>query len=183
MRAHLRHSARGHRRAGLIASSGAKRLRADGLGSEVPHMDAGAVARWFLDRWPEDVRASDALEQVATEFSCQGLELDHVGLCWGGDLIHTGTWRVREFVGTKWNLSRSEEAIANRINTYRVLLTRARYETIIWVPQGDPADKTRHPEELDQIAAYLQKCGASPLPDTPLPPPQPPAAQPHLFAS
>lgn len=159
MRAHLRMEARGNRRAGLVASSGAKRLRAEGLGSEVPHMDSGAVARWFLDHWPEDVRASDALEQVATEFSCQGLELDHVGLCWGGDLIRAAAWLVRDFTGTKWHLPRAPEAIANRINTYRVLLTRARYETVIWVPRGDAADVTRRPEELDRVVAYLMACG------------------------
>jgi hypothetical protein len=74
MRAHLHAACRGTRRCGLLASSGARRLRAEGLGVELAHMDAGAVARWFLDRWP-DVRASDALEVVATEFSAQGLEL------------------------------------------------------------------------------------------------------------
>jgi len=165
MRAHLRSASRGLRRCGLLASSGAKRLRADGLGSELPHMDAGAVARWFLDRWPEDVRASDALEQVATEFSCQGLELDHVGLCWGGDLIRAGGWRVRAFVGTRWNVARAAEAIDNRMNTYRVLLTRARYETVIWVPMGDNGDATRSPSDFDAVAGYLERCGISHLPE------------------
>ena len=163
MRAHLRQASRGLRRCGLLASSGAKRLRADGLGSELAHMDAGAVARWFLDHWPEDVRASDALEQVATEFSCQGLELDNVGLCWGGDFIHQRAWRVRAFVGTRWNVSRAPEAIANRVNTYRVLLTRARYETVIWVPVGDAADATRDIEEMDAVAAFLRACGIGEL--------------------
>ncbi len=166
LRRHLRSTVRGHRRAGLVASSGAKRLRADGLGAELPHMDAGAVARWFLDHWPEDVRASDALEQVATEFSCQGLELDHVGLCWGGDLIRTGGWLVRDFSGTRWLRPKAAESIANRLNTYRVLLTRARYETVIWVPEGDAEDTTRQPAELDAVAAYLQACGARRLDDT-----------------
>ncbi len=159
MRAHLRASARGYRRAGLVGSSGAKRLRADGLGAELPHMDSGAVARWFLDRWPEDVRASDALELIATEFSCQGLELDHVGLCWGGDLIRPKDWLIRDFVGTRWTRPKNAETIANRLNTYRVLLTRARYETVIWVPMGDPSDATREPAELDQVADYLIACG------------------------
>ncbi len=66
--------ARGTRRSGLVASSGARRLRAEGMGSVLPHQDEDAVARWFLDRWP-DVRASDALETAATEFAVQGLEL------------------------------------------------------------------------------------------------------------
>lgn len=176
LRRHLRAASRGLRRCGLVASSGAKRLRADGLGAELPHMDAAAVARWFLDRWP-DIRASDALETVATEFSCQGLELDHVGLCWGGDLIRTPTaWQAREFSGTRWHQARQAEAIANRINTYRVLLTRARYETLIWIPRGGADDITRQPAEADAIADFLRTCGARDLPqaapDEPATPPQ-----------
>jgi len=162
LRAVLRAEARGERRAGLVGSSGAKRLRADGLGVEVPHMDAGAVARWFLDRWPEDVRASDALETMATEFACQGLELDVVGLCWGGDMVRLGgAWQVRDFRGTKWQVARDGERLANRLNTYRVLLTRARYRTVIWVPRGDAADRTRSPAEMDAVAAFLRDCGAA----------------------
>jgi hypothetical protein len=166
LRAHLRASCRGRRRAGLVASSGAKRLRADGLGAEVPHMDASAVAHWFLDRWPADVRASDALEVVATEFSVQGLELDEVGLCWGGDLVRAGgAWKVRAFVGTAWQTRRTAEAIGNCVNTYRVLLTRARYGTAIWVPPGDPQDATRRPEDLDAVAAFLAACGVADMAD------------------
>ena len=123
-----------------------------------------AVANWFLDRWP-DVRASDALETVATEFSCQGLELDYVGLCWGGDLLRQGgRWAARRFAGTDWQQRRGADSIANRKNTYRVLLSRARYETVIWVPAGDAADVTRDPAEFDAIAEYLFACGARPLP-------------------
>lgn len=166
MRAHLRAACRGTRRCGLLASSGARRLRASGLGVELAHMDAGAVARWFLDRWP-DVRASDALEVVATEFSAQGLELDHAGLCWDADLVRVAgeaAWRVRSFRGTAWQVPRGAEAIANRVNTYRVLLTRARYDTVIWVPRGNPLDATRDPTLLDEVAAFLERCGARPLP-------------------
>ncbi len=170
LRAALRARARGLRRAGLVASSGAKRLRADGLGVELAHMDEVAVARWFLDRWP-DVRASDALETVATEFSCQGLELDHAGLCWGGDMVRGARgWRPRRFAGTAWQTIRNAETVANRVNTYRVLLTRARYESIIWVPRGDAADATRNPAEFDAIAAFLREAGARDLPEIPAAP-------------
>ena len=162
LRTALRAEARGNRRAGLVGSSGAKRLRADGLGVEVAHMDPNAVARWFLDRWPEDVRASDALETMATEFACQGLELDAVGLCWGGDLVRLGaTWQTRDFRGTAWQIVRAPDRRANRLNTYRVLLTRARYRTIIWVPRGNANDRTRPPAEFDAIADYLRACGAT----------------------
>ncbi len=167
MRAHLRAQSRGTRRCGLLASSGARRLRAEGLGVELAHMDAGAVARWFLDRWP-DVRASDALEVVATEFSAQGLVLDHAGLCWDADLVRVAgqaAWRVRSFRGTAWQVARDAEAVANRVNTYRVLLTRARYDTVVWVPRGDAGDATRDPAVLDGVAAFLARCGARALPE------------------
>jgi hypothetical protein len=171
MRGWLRAHARGLRRAGLLASSGAARLRAEGLGIELPHMDASAVAHWFLDRYPEDVRASDALEMLATEFSCQGLELDYVGLCWDADLIREAgraDWRVRNFRGTDWQLSRQPEAIANQINTYRVLLTRARYETVIFIPLGDDDDRTRKPAIYDATANFLLACGVRRLEQSPV---------------
>jgi DUF2075 family protein len=111
------------------------------------------------------VRASDALELPATEFACQGLELDAVGLCWGGDLTWAGGWLIRYFSGAKWNQTRKPDAQDFQINTYRVLLTRARAETIIWVPVGDQEDKTRDPESFERTANFLLQCGARPLPN------------------
>lgn len=160
LRARLRRACRGTRRSGLLCSSGARRLRAEGLGATLPHDDPSAVARWFLDRFP-DVRASDALEVAATEFFAQGLELDAAGLCWDGDLVWDGSaWQARAFRGTLWTRPRAAEKGLNKRNAYRVLLTRARYETVIWVPPGDPADPTRNPAALDRTADYLLSCGA-----------------------
>lgn len=163
MRRFLRSEARGFRRAGLVASAGARRLRAEGLGAQLATED---TARWFLDRWP-DVRASDALEVPATEYSCQGLELDLVGLCWGGDLIRgsSGGWTPRAFAGTRWNRVSGALDRAYVLNTHRVLMTRARYDTVLWVPPGDEADATRPASEMGAIAAYLLSCGARPLAD------------------
>ncbi|MBS1030072.1 DUF2075 domain-containing protein [Gluconobacter cerinus] len=168
LRKALRERARLTYRCGLIASSQAKRLRAEGLGAELAHMDSNAVAQWFLNRWvpDKDVRASDALETVATQFAIQGLELDFVGLCWDGDLIRTGypqRWQPRRFSGTTWQTVKSSEKALWSLNTYRVLLTRARYETIIWVPEGNPDDPTRCPETLNGIADFLLACGIEPL--------------------
>ena len=163
LRTALREAARGLRRAGLVASSGARRLRADGLGVELDHTDPQAVERWFLDRWP-DVRASDALETVATEFSIQGLELDIVGLCWGGDLLPAREgWTAQRFAGTAWRKTRHPERTANRTNAYRVLLTRARLETVIWVPCGAHVDPTRAPSTFDAVADRLLAAGVRPL--------------------
>jgi hypothetical protein len=162
MRHGLRRRVAGTRRAGLVCSSGAKRLVADGVWPKFDHLDDSTVANWFLKRWP-DVRASDALEMPATEFACQGLELDFVGLCWGGDLIWDGRWIVRNFAGTKWHYPKQRNAMDYCRNTYRVLLTRARYDTIIWVPDGDPSDPTREPRLFDQTYDFLVACGAAPL--------------------
>ncbi|WP_439578151.1 DUF2075 domain-containing protein, partial [Elioraea sp.] len=159
MRAALRVLARGERRAGLVRSSVAKRLRADGFGPEV---SGDEVAEWFLNRWP-DVRGSDALEVCATEYACQGLELDVVGLAWGNDFLPdpSGGWRARHFAGTRWHRAERDHAFIR--NTYRVLLTRARYETVIYVPRGDTADATRPPAEFEAIAAALAEAGVQEL--------------------
>ncbi len=151
------------RRAGLVGSSGARRLRAEGLGAVLLHQDEDAVARWFLDAWP-DIRSSEALEVLATEFCVQGLELDRVGLCWDADLVRVaGAWQARSFRASAWTLCRTAEACSNRVNAYRVLLTRARHGTIIWVPQGDTRDRTRDPTLYDGVAEHLLSCGAAPL--------------------
>ncbi len=166
LRAGLRAATLDGQRAGLVASAGAKRLRAEGLGAERPHMEPAPVARWFLDSWlrDRDVRASDALETVATQFSIQGLELDHVGLAWDGDLIRGPRgWVVRRFAGKSWQTAARPEKIDNALNTYRVLLTRARYGTIIFVPRGDARDPTRPPSVYDAIAGFLTECGVHSL--------------------
>ena len=160
MRANLRKLCRGQRRAGLIASSGAKRLHAEGLG-----VQTSEIEKWFLSTWP-DVRSSEALETFATEYDCQGLELDIVGMAWGGDLRrHDNNWAMAEFSGTRWNRVAKPENRRFISNTYRVLLTRARYETVIWVPRGsrmgtDHYDRTRDADEMDAIAEYLLACGS-----------------------
>lgn len=171
-RAALRGFARGRRRAGLLRSSGAKRLRGEGLAAEVPAED---VADWFLNAWP-DVRASDALEAAATEYACQGLELDVCGLAWGGDLVRGAAgWTARRFAGTRWQAERAEAHYV--LNTYRVLLTRARYETVVWVPRGSARDAsfhdvTRDAAEMDAVADFLLGCGAQALPAAATPAPR-----------
>lgn len=167
-RAALRDAARDVHRSGIVASAGARRLRAEGLGVELAHTEPDAVSAWFLNSWirDRDVRASDALEVTATQFSVQGLELDQVGLAWDGDLVRVpgrAAWEVRRFVGTAWQRAASPEKIAHRLNTYRVLLTRARYRTIVFVPRGDPADPSRQPATYDAIADFLAACGIAKL--------------------
>ena len=139
-------------------------------------MQVPAIEDWFLNDWP-DIRSSEALETFCTEYDCQGLELDAVGLAWGGDMLWQCGWQAREFSGRRWNRVGKPENRGFIRNTYRVLLTRARYETIIWVPAGSAAgdpffDSTRAATEMDAIADFLAACGARALPQ-PGPIPQP----------
>jgi hypothetical protein len=162
----LRASARGQRRCGLVASSGARRLRAEGLGVSLGADDLDGVAHWFL-RPPGDLRSSHALEVTANEYACQGLELDFAGVCWGGDLIwdaRSQTWMPRRLNGAVWQRVSEADSKNWSLNKYRVLLTRARLGTVIWIPEGDREDPTRSPERYDEIAAVLCEMGARSLP-------------------
>ena len=149
--------------AGLVASSGAVRLRPYGIEVSSGFRGSYQFEEWFL-RDAADVRSSSMLEVAATEFECQGLELDWVGICWGDDLTFDSTrngWTIRQFKGTKWLSVRDKTNRQFILNKYRVLLTRARRGMIIWVPRGDPRDPTRKPEPLEETARYLRACGVA----------------------
>lgn len=154
---------RGLRRCGLVASSGAIRLRANGLelSSGFRQGNRDLFVHWFLNL-PPDIRSSNQLEVAASEFECQGLELDWVGVCWGGDLsfdTSASTWVFRNFAGTKWQAVASAVDRTYLLNTYRVLLTRAREGTAVWVPRGDANDETHKCELFDATAEFLRNCG------------------------
>ena len=157
----LRDNARGSRRCGLVATSGARRLRAEGLGTTLSASELSSVAHWYLA--PRgDIRSSYALEVAANEYTCQGLELDYVGVCWDGDLVRSERedgWMCRRLSGSAWQEVRSPDMRRWVRNKYRVLLTRARLGTVIWVPKGAPADATRCPKTLDAVASYLTRAG------------------------
>jgi hypothetical protein len=159
----LRASTRGTRRSGLLASSGAARLRPYGI-------EVSAGFRKDID-WPHwftgprnDYRSSYGLEVAATEFECQGLELDKTCICWSWDLVMEESEFVPKTLrGRKWNNIKNSRAKNYAINKYRVLLTRAREGMIIWVPQGAPIDESRHDGPTDQTASFLLRCGIKEL--------------------
>jgi len=166
MRSKLRHESLGESRFGLVGSSEAERLRAEGLEPSGSFHRDYPWQHWYLaDR--SDVRSSYFCEVFATEFEIQGLELDWIGVCWGGDLIWDGTnWRERKFwkTGTpRWIYTKSESEKQYRRNAYRVLLTRARQGTVLFVPSGDEKDPTRSPLEMDRTAKFLLQCGVRSL--------------------
>lgn len=162
----LRQKARGTRRTGIVASSGGRRLKAagydpfHGLRGDSSQDELGA---WYLNS-PEDVRSSNFLEILATEYAVQGLEIDWVGVFWDADLRReNGNWDFKQFKGTKWQKVNDEQRKQFILNTYRVLLTRAREGMIIWLPNGDGIDSTRLPVYYNLTFEYLIECGINVL--------------------
>ncbi|TXC67828.1 DUF2075 domain-containing protein [Sphingorhabdus soli] len=151
----LRSRRRGNERAGLLASSNAARLKPHGIFVKAKI----EPEKWFLAD-VDDVRSSDALEDAATEFDVQGLELDWACLCWDANLRWIdGEWRTLQFRGSQWQSVNDPERQAYIANSYRVLLTRARQGLVIFVPNGDESDHTRPPSVYDSIFKFLASCG------------------------
>jgi len=151
----LKTRARGSERYGIVVSSQAERLKPHAIDVKSP-IDP---IHWFLDG-KEDVRSSYYLEDVATEFHIQGLELDWACVTWDADFRHTPDgWQHWSFVGDRWNRIRKPERQTYLKNAYRVLLTRARQGMVIVVPPGDHEDPTRKPEFYDPTFEYLREVG------------------------
>ncbi|MDD4689748.1 MAG: DUF2075 domain-containing protein [Eubacteriales bacterium] len=151
----VKDKAKGTQRYGMTASSGAKRLRKYGVWVQ-NKVDA---PNWFLNG-KDDVRSSYFLEETATEFDIQGLELDWAILCWDANLrFNNNHFEHFNFNGTKWQNVNSEANILYLKNAYRVLLTRARQGLIIFVPNGDSSDITMQPKFYDGIYNYLKEIG------------------------
>ena len=151
----VREQCQGTMRYGMLASSGALRLKPEGIfvKNEI------SVENWFLNG-KDDVRSSYYLEDVVSEFDIQGLELDYSIVAWDADFRFDGReWTYYNFVGNRWQNVASEERRLYLKNAYRVLLTRARQGMIIFVPKGSKTDVTRIPEWYDNIYNYLRSAG------------------------
>ena len=156
----LRAKRRGSERSGLLASSNAVRLKPHGIFIKAKI----EPAKWFLAP-SDDVRSSDALEDAATEFDVQGLELDWTCLCWDANFRREGeAWKTLQFKGTKWQTVNDEARQAYVANSYRVLLTRSRQGLVIFVPHGSSDDVTRQSDAYDGVFTYLLRCGFDALP-------------------
>lgn len=151
----LREQARGSERYGIVASSQAQRLKPHAIDVKSP-MDP---IHWFLDG-KDDVRSSFYLEDVATEFHVQGLELDWACVTWDGDFRYRPDgWEHWSFCGDRWNRIKKPERRGYLKNAYRVLLTRARQGMAIVIPDGDSADPTRNATFYDPTFLYLKQIG------------------------
>ncbi len=151
----IREHARGTERFGLVASSGAQRLKPHAIDVR---MEINPV-HWFLND-ADDTRSSYYLEDAATEFQVQGLELDWVCTVWDADLRFAGSrWKYHSFRGMKWNDVKKPTRQQYLLNAYRVLLTRARQGMVICVPRGEKSDPTRNSAYYDSTFEYLALIG------------------------
>ncbi len=154
-KAWVRERSQGTTRYGLLASSGALRLKPEGIfvKNEV------AVENWFLNG-KDDVRSSYYLEDVVTEFDIQGLELDYSIVAWDADFrFENGAWECYDFVGNRWNKVSNPDNRLYLKNAYRVLLTRARQGMAIFVPEGNIDDLTRDMRWYAGIYYFLRDIG------------------------
>ena len=87
---------------------------------------------------------------MATEFACQGLELDLPIVCWGDDMKWSGgAWRT-----PPQPRSTAENPHQLRVNSYRVLMSRGRDGMLLFVPPED---------QMSATAEALVESGAKPL--------------------
>ena len=151
----LKLRARGTERYGIMVSSQAERLKPHAIFVKAPT----DPIHWFLDG-KDDVRSSYYLEDVATEFDVQGLELDWACVTWDADFRYAKTgWTHKSFLGKTWKNIKDLERQKYQKNAYRVLLTRARQGMAIVVPAGDEEDPTRDPSFYDPTYEYLRRIG------------------------
>lgn len=155
--------------AGLVVSSKNRRLGVYGLTWPQQTRDFDAVS-WFTNKYPH-LKACSSFEIAATEYGCQGLELDRVGACWSWDLVPSSSgWKSRELnlERRKWRELQSDNLKSEYLrNAYRVLLTRSRLGMVIWIPKGDNQDPSRDPDEADEIFEVLCRAGCTPLLERP----------------
>jgi hypothetical protein len=151
----LKTRSRGSERTGIVVSSQAERLRPQGIHVKAP-MDP---VHWFLGG-KDDVRSSYFLEDVATEFHVQGLEVDWACVTWDADLrMGPNGWEHWSFKGNKWQRIHKPELQKFQLNAYRVLMTRARQGMVLVVPEGDKQDHTRQPAFYDKTYDFLASLG------------------------
>jgi hypothetical protein len=128
-------------RFGLLASSRDKALPEFGVQNGFNATKNFRPGPWYADD-ESSARSCRRLTDCVTEFGAQGLELDAVLLAWGTDL----QWTREAWSSAKTRKYKEQKRIKSvqqlRVNAYRVLLTRAREATVVFVPQLDELDGT-----------------------------------------
>jgi hypothetical protein len=131
-----RYEAEEDKRFGLLGSSKAKNLPIFGMNTSFQATRGFRPGPWYNDP-RTSLRSCCQLLEVATEFSCQGLELDFPIVGWDTDLVWDGVaWFAKS------GRTKAHDARQLRLNSYRVLLTRGRDGMAIFVPSISDLDAT-----------------------------------------
>lgn len=155
----VKENARPNERYGALASSKGQRLKPEALILLPPNSKKEQVIPWFLGD-KKKVNSSYYMEDVATEFQIQGLEIDWAVVAWDADFRYSEEgWKQYQFRGSKWTNIKKEEIRRYQINAYRVILTRARRGMVIYVPVGSDEDHTRKSEFYSSTYDYFKQIG------------------------
>jgi hypothetical protein len=126
------------KRYGILASSKDTSLPKYGILNGFQDTKRIKYARWYNNETGEE-GSSNNLQDVVTEFGCQGLEVDCALIAWGNDLLWDGNdWQMRK-LRPKF---KQHDPLGLRKNSYRVLLTRSRDEMVIFIPPEERFDST-----------------------------------------
>jgi len=162
----IKNNVEGTERPGMLATSRAQRL----IPFAIDSSKGVNEVRYFLDGKHSN-KSSYFLEDAASEFVCQGLELDYSLVCWDADVRYNrGSWHYYDSKniqqkGIVWQNNRASKQEAK--NAYRVLLTRARQGMVIFIPNGNyPPDETRKQEFYDGTYNYLKSLGIEEIEST-----------------
>ena len=138
-------------RFGIVASSRDKELKNWGVNNDFMSTQRLKLGPWFTEG-DEDPKSCRILDQSATEFGCQGLELDMALLAWGTDFLRNdGAWTNHDAKRyRRQGRTEVKDPFQMRVNAYRVLLTRGRDGSIIFVPQL---------ADLDETYDFFLQCG------------------------
>lgn len=130
-------------RFGLIASSKDKVLETFGVPNGYQETKRLKVGPWYgSDEDDYDGLSCRLLKTCVTEFGAQGLELDAALLGWGTDFIWTGTRWDNSHARGYLRSAQVRDPYQLRLNAYRVLLTRGRDGTVVFVPSTPSLDQT-----------------------------------------
>jgi hypothetical protein len=143
-------------RFGLLASSRDRLLKRFRVYNDFQSTKMVRFGPWYGDAEGDPSgRSCRLLQDCVTEFGAQGLELDAALVAWGADFrMHQGRWDSSGAARYQRSLATVRDSHQLRLNSYRVLLTRGREASVIFVPRVP---------ELEETADYLSMSGILPL--------------------
>ncbi|WP_373600707.1 DNA/RNA helicase domain-containing protein [Paraclostridium bifermentans] len=99
------------------------------------YIDSKDAGTWFL-------KECNYMNSAASEFACQGLEIDFPIVIFGGDYVIKDNEFYFDKNKLSYQLKKYKEPKSIMENIYRVLLTRSRKGMILFIPKDNNLDET-----------------------------------------